>query len=211
MSYAERYPQFVKALVIEDMDIRVRPMEMNMFRSKSNNRDATISFERDLGVLSRGEGNDHDGDSTSDEEKLIEIFVAEGYPQESVGKWLKEGRIDKQKQPSSSSFYYFSEVNPAFRLLCYEQFFITDHGEQTWLKLAKQSKHYNFPIHVMVADQDKTVCDEESIWLMKNMMKNDDRFMVLHRYKGATHSIHNSSMKEFLGDLRTIIHTASLG
>jgi len=33
MSVASQYLELVKALVIEDMDIRTRPMEMNIFQS----------------------------------------------------------------------------------------------------------------------------------------------------------------------------------
>ncbi len=64
---------------------------------------------------------------------------------------------------------------------------MTNHGEDTWRDLAavlttaasasdgrndKNDQHHDFPIHVMVADPKMTVCDEESIWLMKKIMKN---------------------------------------
>ena len=55
-----------------------------------------------------------------------------------VDKWLQDGRIRYEEDESddidkvvSSGGYYYSEVNPAFRQLCYEQFFISDHGEET--------------------------------------------------------------------------------
>mmetsp|Transcript_4314 Transcript_4314/g.6574 ORF Transcript_4314/g.6574 Transcript_4314/m.6574 type:complete len:366 (-) Transcript_4314:24-1121(-) len=189
MSFASQYPELVKALVIEDMDIRTRPMEMNIFQS--NNREATIVFDKNLG--------------NKEESEMVEIFEKEGYPSNSVSKWLREGRIEQKEDGS-----YYSQVNPAFRLLCYEQFFITDHGEKVWNELGSQS-NYRFPIHVMVADKDMTVCDENSIWDMKIVMTEKGKFMVMHRYKNATHSIHNSSSKDFLKDLRSIIRAASLG
>jgi pimeloyl-ACP methyl ester carboxylesterase len=188
MSFAARYPELIKALVIEDMDVRTRPMEMNIFQSQ--NRDATVNFNRCMGG--------------TDENQLIDCFEREGYPGDSVRKWLKEGRLELKDDGS-----YYSQVNPAFRILCYEQFFVTSHGEDTWMELVEQSK-YRFPVHVMVADKEKTVCDEESLWFMKDTMKKGEKFMVLHRYKGATHSIHNSAQKDFLKDLATIIRTASL-
>ena len=189
MSFASQYPELVKALVIEDMDIRTRPMEMNVFQS--NDREATIAFDKNLGHR--------------EESEMVQIFEEEGYPSNSVSKWLREGRIEQQEDGS-----YYSQVNPAFRLLCYEQFFIPDHGEKVWNELGSQS-NFRFPIHVMVADKDMTVCDENSLWDMKIVMKEKEKFMVMHRYKNATHSIHNSSSKEFLKDLRSIIRAASLG
>eukprot|EP00553_Chaetoceros_curvisetus_P007982 CAMPEP_0204619590 /NCGR_PEP_ID=MMETSP0717-20131115/5909_1 /ASSEMBLY_ACC=CAM_ASM_000666 /TAXON_ID=230516 /ORGANISM="Chaetoceros curvisetus" /LENGTH=360 /DNA_ID=CAMNT_0051633617 /DNA_START=36 /DNA_END=1118 /DNA_ORIENTATION=+ len=224
MSFAAKYPTLIKAIVIEDMDIRQRPMEMNAFQSIEKDRESTISFDRNLNGI-------------TNEDSLTELFTKEGYPIDSVSKWLKEGRvvikdmstrIDTTRtegcHPTQDiQSYYYSEVNPAFRLLCYEQFFVTNHGEETWTELSNQSKDgIDFPLHVMVADKDKTVCDEKSIWDMKKIMKGEGgngttscartgRFMVMHRYKGATHSIHNSASKEFLNDLRTIIRNASLG
>ena len=188
MSFASQYPELVKALVIEDMDIRTRPMEMNVFQS--NDREATIAFDKNLGYR--------------EESEMVQIFEKEGYPSDSVSKWLREGRIEQKEDGS-----YYSQVNPAFRLLCYEQFFITDHGEKVWNELGSQN--HRFPIHIMVADKDMTVCDENSLWDMKIVMKEKEKFMVMHRYKNATHSIHNSSSKEFLKDLRSIIRAASLG
>lgn len=209
MSFAARYPQYVKALVIEDMDVRTRPMEMNAFRSKSNDRDATVNFDRNLDVC---EGQ---------EDKVMELFRREGYGDDQVGKWLHEGRVQLERVPGNdvtgsgsgddNGYRYYSQVNPAFRLLCYEQFFITNHGETVWTELAQQSK-YRFPIHVMVADAKMTVCDEESLWMMKRVMKEGkgNKFMALHRYEGATHSIHNSAKKAFLRDLKMILRAASL-
>mmetsp|Transcript_21531 Transcript_21531/g.31756 ORF Transcript_21531/g.31756 Transcript_21531/m.31756 type:complete len:474 (-) Transcript_21531:1024-2445(-) len=269
MSFASTYPYLVKALVIEDMDIRTRPMHMNIFQSKGGDsgsdeekmllRDKTIAFERNINIQLQSEFetiSEQEGVKMMERatEALAQIYSQEGYPSNSVGKWLKEGRVTFQgthmhtnnENKKMHNFQYYSEVNPAFRLLCYEQFFLTNHGEDTWRDLAvltstisagnDTNQHHDFPIHVMVADQEKTVCDEESIWCMKKIMKKgqigrtgmgkhedvdvdvDDtstdtglgRFMVMHRYKGATHSIHNSASKEFMNDLRRIIRTASL-
>ena len=200
MSFATRYPEYIKALVIEDMDVRTRPMEMNAFQSKSQNRTATVNFDRCL-------------DEMEHEDELVDVFAEEGYPEALVKKWLKEGRLELMEDGS-----YYSHVNPAFRLLCYEHFFVTTHGEDTWMRLVtlepstyERKRTRRFPTHVMVADKEKTVCNEESLWFMKDAMKKADRFMVLHRYKDATHSIHNSAREKFLVDLRTILRTAALG
>lgn len=190
MSFASCYPHLIKALVIEDMDTRSRPMTMNIFQSQ--NRESTLSFQRDTKI--------------NDIDDLITIFENEGYPASSIKKWLEEGRIIRSEDKGT----FYSEVNPAFRLLCYEQFFLTNHGENVWKQIAHDTKH-RFPIHVMVADKEKTVCDENSIWWMKQIMKEKGKFMVMHRYENATHSIHNSSSQKFLEDLRSIIRSASLG
>ena len=199
MSFAAKYPEWIKALVIEDMDVRTRSMSMNPFQS--SNRDKTVSFDRCLGNMSQRD--------------VIQCFEREGYPESSVQKWLTEGRVELTHDGS-----YYSQVNPAFRLLCYEQFFITSHGEDTWKKLVEESIVYNIPIHVMVADEEHTVCDEESLEFMKDTImvmeeekekkKKGGKSMVLHRYQGATHSIHNSAQEDFMADLVKIITMVSM-
>ena len=66
----------------------------------------------------------------------------------------------------------------------------------------------------MVADAKMTVCDEESLRFMKRVIKEGQgkKFIALHRYEGATHSIHNSAKKafEFLRDLKMILRATSL-
>ena len=51
MSYAAKYPEKIRALVVEDMDIRVRPMSMNMFQREIINREETIQFDRNLRIV----------------------------------------------------------------------------------------------------------------------------------------------------------------
>ncbi len=195
MSYAAKYPENIAALVVEDMDIRERPMSMNGFHRKDQNREATVSFDRNLNVNSI--------------EEVYNIFETEGYPRDAIDKWIKEGRIFDRDDISGDQIPNFvSEVNPAFRLLCYEQFFITDHGETTWRQIAS-NQHFSFPCHIMVAGTQGTVCDNYSILKMQQIMKKHNDFrMILHRYNFANHSIHNSAKKEFLKDLRNIIDNA---
>ena len=196
MSYAAKYPEDIAALIIEDMDIRERAMSSNKFQRKKCNldREATISFDRHL------------TDVTTDDE-VVKIFEEEGYPKDSVKKWITEGRIviNGGNFGNGGSTYY-SEVNPAFRLLCYEQFFITNHGETTWHQIASNIK-FKFPCHVMVANSEGTVCDNDSIFQMQNIMnvERKDLRMILHRYDYANHSIHNSERKMFMKDLEWIV------
>jgi len=201
MSYSAKYPQHIGALIIEDMDIRQRPMSMNIFQREVVNREETISFRRDM--------------KNKTFEDVAHIFQREGYPRSSVENWISDGRIciqnkdeehKRDNEQKRSNFY--SEVNPAFRLLCYEQFFVTDHGETTWKEIAKNSA-YPFPCHVMVADKDGTVCDNNSIHMMNTIMKEkSDIRMFIHRFKNSTHSIHNSAREDFLFHLDRIVQTA---
>ncbi len=196
MSYSAKYPQNVAALVIEDMDIRTRGHEMNIFQREILNRDETIAFQRHL--------------NTESVDDIISIFEKEGYPKDSVNKWIAEGRVYmKGDNGNKGSSGYYSEVNPAFRLLCYDHFFATSHGEDVWGKIAENTS-YPFPCHVMVAGAQGTVCDNKSIWKMQKIMKErSDSRMFLHRYKDATHSIHNSARGKFVKDLLSIIYTAA--
>lgn len=224
MSYAATYPQHIHTLIIEDMDIRTRPMDMNIFQRQILNREETCAFNRTLHFKS-------DGTQTDALDEIKNVFEIEGYPRNSVDKWLKEGRVTQFKNgndeddcinqisSSSSTRTYYSEVNPAFRLLCYEQFFNTNHGEETWKQIAQNTK-YTFPCHVMVAGTKGTVCDNTSIWQMQKIMREygsgdssgtmstcatSHLRMILHRYKNATHSIHNSEQNEFIKDLKLLI------
>ena len=215
MSYSAKYPEQIAALLVEDMDIRTRPMSMNIFQRKEFDREETIAFNREL--------------KTTSTDEISHLFEMEGYSSTSVEKWISEGRIvlqtrevgkatidndgddnenDKDNNDHDSgeaSSWFYSEVNPAFRLLCYEQFFITDHGEKTWKRIANNTS-YSFPCHIMVAGKEGTVCDNESIWRMQSLMKEKSYLrMILHRYKDATHSIHNSARKSFMVDLQRII------
>ena len=223
MSFAAKYPQHVSALVIEDMDIQTRPMSMNMIQSP-NSRQQTIVFDR---TIQSSKSN-----TKPTESDVVDAFDRVGYPKEMVDKWLQDGRIryeeddsDDNDKMASSGGYYYSEVNPAFRQLCYEQFFISDHGEETWKTLAEicsgsstkgdsednagEESAGGFPCHVMVAGHDGTVCDEASIGRMKENFGSSSN-IILHRYLNANHSIHNSDQKRYILDLKEIIHTASL-
>lgn len=193
MSFAARHPEMVAALVIEDMDIRKRSLSTSHVQSQD--RAATVAFDRNLKGLSTPE-------------QIVEAFGDEGYPPSQVEKWLSEGRVEPVDGAGGG---YYSQVNPAFRLLCYEQFFESDHGEDTWKKLATMKPP--FPIHLMIADPTLTVCDDASVSVMDDAMGATlslppPRWNIL-RYPGATHSIHNSRAEEFLADLRAIIVDAA--
>eukprot|EP00533_Pseudo-nitzschia_delicatissima_P012471 CAMPEP_0197276742 /NCGR_PEP_ID=MMETSP1432-20130617/15870_1 /TAXON_ID=44447 /ORGANISM="Pseudo-nitzschia delicatissima, Strain UNC1205" /LENGTH=314 /DNA_ID=CAMNT_0042742837 /DNA_START=115 /DNA_END=1059 /DNA_ORIENTATION=- len=187
MSFAAKYPETIAALIIEDMDIRTRSLSESRIRSK--NRDATLAFDREL-----------TGISTPQE--VVEAYAKEGYEALQVEKWLSEGRVESNKDGDG----YYSQVNPAFRLLCYEQFFETSHGEDAWKKLAAIEK--NFPIHLMIGDPTMTICDDANVSLMEDIMQKSSSPLIIHRYERATHSIHNSVAESFSNDLKAIITKA---
>lgn len=209
MTFAAKYPEYVSAVVIEDMDIQRRPMSMNMISSPST-REQTLLFDRTI------KSKRTTTDNTTDDD-VIDAFKCHGYSEESVRRWLSDGRIKKHE--STTGEYYYSELNPAFRQLCYEQFFDSNHGEDTWNRLSKvcgsnkiESQKVGaqgFPCHVMVAGDKFTVCDETSICKMKDIFGRNFN-LILHRYPNANHSIHNSDQKRYVSDLQEIIRTASL-
>ena len=201
MSFAAKYPELVAALIIEDMDIRSRPMSLSAIQSKD--RTATINFDRTFSKI----GNN--------KEEIVKLLENEGYPPARVESWFTGGRIEQKPNTETGDYYYYSHVNPAFRLLCYEQFFATDHGETTWTQLVKSRYSGNGTLkivhHLFVADPSMTVCDETSITRMQEIhMKNitdlgPNRSFQITRYPGATHSIHNSASEQFTHDLKAII------
>lgn len=186
MSFAAKYPELIAALVIEDMDIVTRGKSESYVQSKD--RATTVAFDRALPGISTAE-------------EVVAAYGKEGYPPSVVEKWLGEGRVEQ----TEGTFY--SQVNPAFRLLCYETIFDTSHGEDTWKTIAAMEHEKSFPIHLMVSDPDMTVCYEDSISLMKRMIEDSSlpTRMAIHRYPGATHSIHNSAAEKFIADLKEII------
>lgn len=177
MSFAAKYPERVAALVVEDMDIDRRMN--NPFPSS----DAVTLFDRDL--------------KTRSTEDVLDIFAKVGYPANMVQRWINEGRI--YLNDSGTSFW--SDVNPAFRHLCYEHFCFTDVTLKAWETISSSS--LSFPCHVMVADDDLTICDPKSIDKMQSIMGNDR--LTVHTYPGASHSIHNSAHKDFISDLTNIL------
>jgi len=252
MSFAARYPELICALVIEDMDIQTRSLSQSHVQSRDHK--ATLGFDRELG---KQKG------TTCTKQDVLAAFAAEGYPESQVQKWLDDGNGDDRRVEHVGTDHCYSHVNPAFRLLCYQQFFETNHGRDTWEQLARTilagstsasssttSENENdndndndstgnkddngvcFPIHLMVADLGLTVCNETSIAAMKDIMESattttttaatdtttsstrsttlsSSPRLTIHRYEGATHSIHNSKAEEFLVDLKAIIKEAS--
>uniref|UniRef100_A0A7R9Z0U3 AB hydrolase-1 domain-containing protein n=1 Tax=Pseudictyota dubia TaxID=2749911 RepID=A0A7R9Z0U3_9STRA len=186
MSYAAKYPADVAALVIEDMDIRRRPVSSNFIPLVEH---LALNFHREF----------------ESENAALKSFAEVGYPEYMVLRWIKEGRIYR-KEPDQQESKLWSDVNPAFRLLCYRQFFDSDCGEKSWNALAANGKNpEQFPITLMVAGVG-TVCDESSVDDMVELMGDK---LTVNRYPQGKHSIHNTARESFMKDLVEIIENAA--
>lgn len=188
MSYAAQHPDQLAALVIEDMDIDRRPN--NPFPAPDGH--SVLQFDRNL--------------QSHDESTVLDTFQRlAGYPSTMVQRWIKEGRIYLQKSSDGSSDEesFWSDVNPAFRHLCYQHFCYTDQGENCWNQIATNS--VAMPCHVMVASKDNTICRPESIKRMERILGHNSGRMTLYEYPSATHSIHNSVHTQFISNLLSIV------
>ena len=111
-------------------------------------------------------------------------------------RWMDDGRIYESENG------VYSEVNPAFRALCYRRVFDTDCGTGSWDDISRY-RHQNqnpFDVHLMVAGIG-SVCDEGSIADMKTIVPD----LNVKNYPEGNHSIHNSCRGEFVADLESII------
>jgi len=204
--YAAKYPQDVAALVIEDMDIKkrsVNPVPLDVKKVYAFHRDGIVVGDEEGGEKAKST-------TTATKEDIIHSLVKVGYPMERVEKWSKEGRIrflQDNDDTNKADGKWWSDVNPQFRVLCYKHIFDTNSGEEAWANIAaaSSSSHNSFPCHLMVADPELTVCDENSIDDMMDKMKGASSRFKVQRYPGATHSIHNSARKAFMKDLEDVI------
>jgi len=119
-----------------------------------------------------------------------------GYPATMYERWMDDGRIYESENG------VYSEVNPAFRALCYRRIFDTDCGTGSWNDISEFRKQNrdSFDVHLMVAGIG-TVCDKGSIAETKRILP-DLRTKI---FPEGSHSIHNSCRKEFVADLESII------
>lgn len=187
LGYAATFPERLAACVIEDMDIAPREPSQNGFV-----------------VLKDYKGLFHRAASTKDE--LVERFLAVGYPQSFIDKALDEGRIE-QEQNDHDDGSWWSHVNPDFRKYCYQHVLSTTQGQTDCDTIAEYNNnkvHDPIPCHILVANEEGTVCKEESIQDMKQRLKNH---ATVHRFPTAGHSIHNTASEEFLATLSVILQS----
>jgi len=187
MSYTAKYPDDVLALVVEDMDTRRRSVDSNFIKNFDEER--AIAFARSHDKMS----------SVKNELEKI------GYPPDMYSKWIQEGRIYEEKDK------VWSDVNPAFRALCYLTIFDSDSGTDSWKAIATNIRQHidngkgeeRTKVHLMVAGIG-TVCDDASLQEMREDIPSVEEKV----YEQGTHSIHNSARDEFMSDLAQIINNA---
>ena len=183
LAYAATHPENVAALVIEDMDIMPRPIDSAPFQVMTNDRKDEI-FDRQADSL----------------ETAISNLKAAGYPDSRIERWTNEGRIEQQEDGT-----WWSHVNPMFRKLCYQHVLSTSKGRHNCQHIA-DSDELDFPVHLLVAGSEETVCEEESIEEMKAMLGDQ---LTIHRFPSAGHSIHSSAAEEFLKTMKSVVADAS--
>jgi pimeloyl-ACP methyl ester carboxylesterase len=195
MCYTAKYPGDVAGLVIEDMDIRRRSVQSNFIPNFDEEK--AISFDRHQDSM----------------DNLRSAFCDIGYPLDMIEKWIGEGRVytvdeGGEEEHKDKGTYAWSEVNPAFRALCYRTIFDSESGTEAWSAIFNHMKGKDtdeIALHLMVAGIG-TVCDEASIDDMKETMGD---LLTVKTYPEGTHSIHNSARDEFLSDLKEVILGAS--
>ena len=183
--YAAKYPEDISALVIEDMDIRRRSVETNFIPNFDEAK--ALSFERLHPNL----------------DSMKTAFKDIGYPTDMIDKWIREGRVYEQEKGT-----LWSDVNPAFRALCYRRIFDSNVGTTCWNAITQHFANSNYVrVHLLVAGIG-TVCEQESINCMTESMPST---ISVKTYTAGYHSIHGSVKEEFLCDLREIIVNAKRG
>mmetsp|Transcript_16909 Transcript_16909/g.33747 ORF Transcript_16909/g.33747 Transcript_16909/m.33747 type:complete len:346 (-) Transcript_16909:1242-2279(-) len=196
MCYTATYPDDVSALVVEDMDARRRSVSSNFIPDFDIQK--AIAFDRLHDSL----------------DSVRKAFADIGYPADMLEKWIGEGRIyeaiidDETTERAEGSKLHWSDVNPAFRALCYETIFDSNCGTESWETIAdylKKSGPNSIDIHLMIAGIG-TVCDDASVDDMRQAMGDG---LTVKKYPQGTHSIHNSVREEFMSDLERVIKEAS--
>eukprot|EP00980_Cylindrotheca_fusiformis_P004974 scaffold1054_cov124-Cylindrotheca_fusiformis.AAC.14 len=185
LGYAAKHPDQIAALIIEDMDIAERSPDAH----------GAVQLKQYAGEF------DRERDS---KEQLVQALIDAGYPQSYVEKGLATGRIEPNVANPSGQNTWWSHINPDFRKLCYRHVLSTPQGRRDCQRIASllNDKSFDFPVHVLVAGEDGTVCIEESIQEMKQILGDH---LTIHRYPNAGHSIHSTEPDNFLETMESII------
>ena len=142
--------------------------------------------------------------------RLRDAFGEIGYPSDMIEKWIGEGRVYDVEvvESNAKGQCVWSDVNPAFRALCYRTIFDSDCGTEAWSTIANHVKRADndIALYLMVAGIG-TVCDDSSI---DNMKKTMEDCLSVKTYSEGTHSIHNSARNEFMADLKEVIEGLSV-
>jgi pimeloyl-ACP methyl ester carboxylesterase len=186
LGYAAKYPETLAAVVVEDMDIQPRP--------SSTSPVPIPDFEK------VGDGRKLFQRRAASKEEMTAILTQRyNYGADRVDEWWQQGRLVVQDDQSVRS-----NVNPDFRRLCYQHVLSTENGRRDCRTIAANTP--SLPCHIMVAGTTGTVCFEESISEMKEILGDQ---LSIHRYPDAGHSIHSSDKEKFLSTMEQIIQSVS--
>jgi pimeloyl-ACP methyl ester carboxylesterase len=190
LGFAATYPQLVKVLIMEDMDIGRRPISAAPFQVRQKDE----PFDRQF----------------TSKEAAVQGLLDAGYPMDRIETWLEQGRVEPKKEKGTQTKLWWSHVNPDFRRLCYQHIADTDRGMQDCQSIAAAASSditsSLFPVHVLVAGEAQTICREESLQDMKEILGNR---LTIHRFTNASHSIHSSAREEYLETIRDIVTSIS--
>ena len=203
LSFAATYPDCVKCLIMEDMDIARRPIASAPFAIQ------TTTTATNTAIFDR---------SFHSQQQARQALLQADYPAERVDAWQQDGRIHyrsdhKNKNNNNNNKRWWSNVNPDFRRLCYQHVVDTDYGERDYNKLvalcADTDKLFQqdaapcciVPVHVLVASNDATICSQVSL----QQMMQQNKHCKIHRFPLASHSIHSTDRDNFLATIQEIL------
>ena len=167
----------VSALVVEDMDIKVRPPPFNVTWGEGN-------FIRKFSTL----------------EDCSKALSGAGYEESRILSWATDGRIRKvEGDGEGEGEAWWSDVNPQARQLSYDRILNSDCGEVAIEDLRDNdfAESTTFVIAGSGKGMQGTVCDKESLEKMRRRLRGCDAITI----EGAGHSIHKTHKDEFGGIL----------
>lgn len=156
----------VSALVVEDMDIKVRPPPFNVTWGEGN-------FDRKFNTL----------------EDCTKALSGAGYEESRILSWVTDGRIRKVDWEGEGEAWW-SDVNPQARQLSYDKILNSDCGAIAIEDLRDMdfAECTTFVIAGSGKGMQGTVCDKESLEKMRRRLRGCD-FLTI---EGAGHSIHKT-------------------
>jgi len=184
-------PPYLAAVVIEDMDLRVRSTaaELGLAPTDAAGQAALDRFTQSDGRLF--------GSFAAAKQALLAWYPGED---ERIDSW--EG---KRVRPTAAGGWW-SDINPAAQQLARERVLASTDGATAWDELAKTARPV--PVHLWVADQPGTVCEWKGEGGIDDMAARLPACTV-RKFDGAAHSIHNTAQPEFVAALVAVITSAS--
>jgi pimeloyl-ACP methyl ester carboxylesterase len=187
LGYAATHPDRVASVIIEDMDIEERSPDTH----------GIVQLKPYHGCFDR---------ERETKDLLIQALETVGYSPSFIEKGLASGRIEANQNADPPGSTWWTHINPDFRKLCYEHVLSTSQGRKDCQRISSLLKvnknEINFPVHLLVAGNDGTVCIEESIQEMKQILGDA---LTIHRFLNAGHSIHSTEPQKYCESINSII------